>query len=289
MSLLLALFMCFFLAISAQTIQNPGAETGSVSSWTASTWTVINNSPVVHSGTYGFYTACSSSCTPLSQSISGFATGSFYQFSLWLRFTNNAQFSASIGGNTIISVTSGAIPYSYFHAIFQATSTSMTLSVTGTNSGGEIDMDDMLISDPPPTASPTFSPTVFPTYNPTDNPTAFPTYDPTHNPTFCPTAFPTCNPTYNPTVSPTWNPTVFPTCCPTYIPTAFPTWNPSASPTYDPTYNPTVSPTSHTIHLLLPHTIRLTIQLFLQHGIQLLLPHTIRLAIQLTIQLFLQH
>ena len=104
-----------------------------------------------------------------------------------------------------------------------------------------VDVIQVVVSNPGPTPTPTPTPSPTPTPDPTPDPTPSPTPtpDPTPSPTPDPTPSPT--PTPDPTPIPTPSPTPDPTPSPTPDPTPSPTPDPTPSPT--PTPNPTSTPT----------------------------------------------
>ena len=101
-----------------------------------------------------------------------------------------------------------------------------------------VDVIQVVVSNPGPTPTPTPTPSPTPTPDPTPDPTPSPT--PTPDPTPSPTPDPTPSPTPDPTPSPTPTPNTTPT--PTPDPTAAPAATPDPTPAPDASPSPTEEP-----------------------------------------------
>ncbi len=172
-------------------ITNPGAENG-LTGWTSSSnyntgWSVSTLYP--HTGTYYFFSQCTSSCTALSQTIT-LSSGSNYILSFWAFGSGSGSFQVTI--DTITLYSSFVLPtsYTYYTTTFTASAASMTLTFTSVD---DTRLDDLtlIVNSAAPTYLPTITPsaaptTVAPTYAPTTKPTAPPSANPSYLPTFPP-------------------------------------------------------------------------------------------------------
>eukprot|EP01065_Artemidia_motanka_P033870 TRINITY_DN408_c1_g1_i1.p1 TRINITY_DN408_c1_g1~~TRINITY_DN408_c1_g1_i1.p1 ORF type:complete len:1111 (+),score=146.05 TRINITY_DN408_c1_g1_i1:87-3419(+) len=111
----------------------------------------------------------------------------------------------------------------------------------------------------PPTGSPSRSPSVPPSRGPSRAPSLSPTRAPSLPPTAEPSVRPSAAPTLSP-LDPTVQPSTAPTRSPSLRPTAAPTRQPSRSPSAGPTRSPSTSPTrSPTAAPSVPPTLRPTV------------------------------
>eukprot|EP01040_Poterioochromonas_malhamensis_P011887 gene11887-12970_t len=219
-------------------IINPGCETGSLSGWSSSNnynngWYLSTLYP--YTGTYYFFSQCSSSCTPLTQTVT-LSVGSNYIISFWAFASGTRSFQVTIGSITLYSSFALPTSYTYYATTFTANAASMTLTFTSTGST-RLDDVSLIMNSAAPSYTPTRSPTTTPTYLPTYLPTVTPSVTPTAQPTYSPTRIPTAAPSFTPTTAPTYTPSAVPTGVPTMIPT----YTPSATPTRIPTAVPSYS------------------------------------------------
>src|SRR5881409_1096533 len=177
-----------------------------------------------------------------------YSTGQVIALNSWNRLEVRSVV-VSDGASTVQVWLNGRKVYETFAA---SLGTQLVTSVQlGNETGGQagtVIADDILITGPSPTSTPTGTGTPSPTATPTPTPTATETATPTATPTApsTPTATGTPTPTPTETPTPTATPTPSPTATATPTPTETrtPTATPSLTPTATPTQTPTPTATS---------------------------------------------
>jgi chitinase len=164
-------------------LTNPGFETGNLSGWTCDAGDAVVTSPV-HSGSYALAMHPSSSTTGQCTQTVSVQANTAYTLSGYLDGPY-AYIGITGGGSTWTSSSS----YTQLTVNFTtgASQTSVTVYVHGWYAQASVYIDDMVLSGPggssTPTPTPTNTPTATPTHTPTPTPT--PTKTPTPTPTPC--------------------------------------------------------------------------------------------------------
>jgi len=170
-------------------VSNPGFETGDTSGWVCDPNDSIVSSPV-HSGSHALQVTDGSITVGMcvqtisvqpnhAYTLTDFAQGSFIVLGASgysSTFTNSGSFAQL----TVTFTTSASAAY-------------VTIYVNGYFSAGNMYADDVVLSGPG--GSPTPTPTTGPATTPTTGPTATPTAKPTATPAVTPTTGPTATPT----------------------------------------------------------------------------------------------
>src|SRR5947208_12042454 len=171
-----------------------------------------------------------------------YSTGQVIALNSWNRLEVRSVV-VSDGASTVQVWLNGRKVYETFAA---SLGTQLVTSVQlGNETGGQagtVIADNILVTGPSPTSTPTGTGTPSPTATPTPTPTATETATPTATPTATSTPTATGTPTPTPTETPT--PTATPTPSPTATATPTPTetHTPTATPTPAPTAPPTTNP-----------------------------------------------
>lgn len=160
-------------------VTNGGFETGNLSGWTCDTGDTVVTSPV-HSGSYALQMTPSSSTTgQCTQSISVQASTA-YTLSAYVDGSY-----AFLGVNGGASTWTSSSSYTQLTVNFTTSSsqTSITIYVHGWYAQGNVYVDDVALTGPAGSSTPTPIPTNTPTSTPTHTPTPTPTQTSTPTPT----------------------------------------------------------------------------------------------------------
>ncbi|GAA3008085.1 hypothetical protein GCM10020229_19810 [Kitasatospora albolonga] len=197
----LALFAGGANAAVGNLVANGGFEAGNLSGWTCTGTASAVASPA-HSGSYALNAAPSSSDTAECRQTVSVLPNTSYALAGWVQGPYTYLGVRGTGG-TDPSVWSSQSSWNQLSTSFTtgAGVNSVTLYVHGWYGQAAYQADDITLTGPGGTASPT--PTVTPTPTPTATPTVTPTATPTVTPTVTPTPTPTVTPTPTPTVTPT--------------------------------------------------------------------------------------
>src|SRR5436309_3132286 len=170
-----------------------------------------------------------------------YSTGQVIALNTWNRLEVRSVV-VSDGASTVQVWLNGVKVYETFTA---SLGTQLVTSVQlGNETGGQagtVIADNILVTGPSPTSTPTGTGTPSPTATPTPTPTATATATPTPTATVTPTPTETRTPTATPSLTPTATPTQTPTPTATSTQTATPT--PTETPTSTPTATLTPTPT----------------------------------------------
>src|SRR5436309_2785963 len=190
-------------------------------------------SPYRQNGTGGLW---------VSHSGVRYSTGQVIALNTWNRLEVRSVV-VSDGASTVQVWLNGVKVYETFTA---SLGTQLVTSVQlGNETGGQagtVIADNILVTGPSPTSTPTGTGTPSPTATPTPTPTATETATPTATPTATSTPTATATPTPTETRTPTATPSLTPTATPTQTPTPTATSTQTATPT--PTETPTSTPTA---------------------------------------------
>src|SRR6266568_181891 len=169
-------------------VANPGFETGNLSSWSCDTGDTVVSSPV-HSGSFALQMNPTSGTTGQCTQTISVQPNTTYTLTAFV----NGPFSylGVINGNSTW-VTSTSYSQLTVSQTTGASTTSMTIFVHGWYAQGSVLVDDVVLSGPAGSSSPTPSPTATRTPTPTPTQTATPSPTPTQ------TATPTPSPTPGP-------------------------------------------------------------------------------------------
>jgi chitinase len=172
-------------------VTNPGFETGNLSGWTCDAGDTVVTSPV-HSGSYALQENPSSSTTGQCTQTISVQASTAYTLSAYV----DGPY-AYVGFNGGTSTWTSSTSYTQLTVSYTTTSsqTSVTIYIHGWYAQASVYVDDVSLTGPAgsstPTPTPTTGATATPTATPTHTPTPTPT--PTHTPT--PTPTPTSTPT----------------------------------------------------------------------------------------------
>lgn len=162
-------------------VANPGFETGSLSNWSCDAGDTVVTSPV-HSGSFALQMNPSSSTTGQCTQTISVQPNTAYTLNAFV----DGPF-AYLGANGFNSTWTTSSSYTPLSVSFTtgASTTSVTIFVHGWYVQNSVDVDDIALSGPGGSNTPT--PTMAPTRTPTPTPTMTPTRTPTPTPTPCPT------------------------------------------------------------------------------------------------------
>ncbi|MEU2630409.1 carbohydrate binding domain-containing protein, partial [Kitasatospora sp. NPDC007106] len=174
-------------AAAANLLANPGLESGSASPWTCSagTGSVVNTG--AHSGTYALRGAASNSDTAQCTQTVSVQPNTTYSLSAWVQGQYVYLGATGNGVTDPATWTPGGSNWQQLSTSFTtgAATTSVTVYLHGWYGQGAYLADDVVLSGPggTPTPTPTGTTTPTPTATPTPTPTPTPTSTPTSTPT----------------------------------------------------------------------------------------------------------
>lgn len=173
-------------AASGNLVTNPDFETGNLSGWSCETGDAVVSSPV-HSGSFALRESPSNSTTGQCTQTISVQANTAYTLSAYI----NGSY-AFIGINGGASTWTSSSSYTQLTVSFTSTSTSVTIYIHGWYGQGNVYVDDVALTGPAGTSTPTATPTTGVTATPTRTPTPTPTRTPTPTPTATPTPCTTC-------------------------------------------------------------------------------------------------
>jgi hypothetical protein len=175
------LFTTQFASAATNLVANPGFESGNLSGWSCSQGSVTTSAP--HSGTYALAGAASASDNAQCVQNVAVVSGSQYTLSAWIK--GSYVYLGVTGGASTWTPTASA--WSQLTLTFTASSSTAQIYLHGWYAQGTYFADDVSLSGPGGTPSPTPT-TAKPTASPTPTRTTSPT--PTKSPTPPPTTAP---------------------------------------------------------------------------------------------------